>query len=177
MYKTGTNADYPGFHVHIQALWICAPDTLYETTHSWNSEPQNIEYRTAECRRMESLCSVFFKIDRIHYFEIRHSTFIIRYSLFQSFFYDQTGCFSGQAVHVWYYISMSQNQRCSNRSRRRPRSVWHRASRTLFFDYENEDDDEKQSTGHFRHLPLMSLHSSLVPNLLKSHHVCTWFMP
>ncbi len=24
---------------------------LYETTHSWNSEPQNIDYRTAECRR------------------------------------------------------------------------------------------------------------------------------
>jgi hypothetical protein len=35
------------------------------------------------------LCSVFFKIDRIHYFNIR-------YSLFQSFFSDQTGRFSGQ---------------------------------------------------------------------------------
>jgi hypothetical protein len=48
------------------------------------SEPQNIECRTAECRRKESLCSVFFKIDRstqrltagrIHYFDIRHSLF------------------------------------------------------------------------------------------------------
>jgi hypothetical protein len=31
-----------------------------------------------------------------------------------------------------------------------------------FFDYENEDDDEdeKLSTGHFRHSPLMSLHSN-----------------
>jgi hypothetical protein len=28
-----------------------------------------------------------FKIDRIHYFDIRHSLFDIRYSLFQSFFY------------------------------------------------------------------------------------------
>jgi hypothetical protein len=24
------------------------PETLYETTYSWNSEPQNNEYRTAE---------------------------------------------------------------------------------------------------------------------------------
>jgi hypothetical protein len=37
------------------------------------------EQRTAECRRVESLCSVFFKIDRIHYFDIRHSTFDIRF--------------------------------------------------------------------------------------------------
>jgi hypothetical protein len=84
---------------------------LYETTPKWhgfliinlaalatgrNSEPQNIEYRTAEFRRMESLCSGFFKIDRIHYFDIRHSLFDIRYSLFQSFFFDLTGRFSGQ---------------------------------------------------------------------------------
>jgi hypothetical protein len=33
----------------------------YETL---KSEPQNIEYRTAECRRVESRRSVFFKIDR-----------------------------------------------------------------------------------------------------------------
>jgi hypothetical protein len=70
------------------------------------SEPQNIEYRTAacdepfgpeltaegfsrvECRRVESLCSVFFKIDRIHYFDIRHPLFDIRYSLFQRFFFN-----------------------------------------------------------------------------------------
>jgi len=31
------------------------PGKSYETTNSWNSEPQNIEYRTAECRRVESL--------------------------------------------------------------------------------------------------------------------------
>ena len=36
----------------------------HETTHSWNSEPQNIECRTAEFRRVESLRAVFFKIDR-----------------------------------------------------------------------------------------------------------------
>jgi hypothetical protein len=48
------------------------------------------------------------------------------------------------------------------RTRSRPRSIWQRASQTLFFDNENEDDDEdeKQYSGHFRHLPLMSLHSN-----------------
>ena len=29
---------------------------------NFNSEPQNIEYRTAECRRMESLRSVFLNM-------------------------------------------------------------------------------------------------------------------
>jgi len=46
------------------------------------SEPQNIEYRTAECRSVESLCSVFFKIDKIHYFDppaAEHSLFDIRF--------------------------------------------------------------------------------------------------
>ena len=33
----------------------------------------------------------FFKIDRIHHFDIRHSLFDIRYSLFQSFLFDLTG--------------------------------------------------------------------------------------
>ena len=44
-----------------------------------------------------SRCALsFFKIDRIHHFDTcppeEDSTFIIRYSLFQSFFSDQTGC-------------------------------------------------------------------------------------
>ncbi|CAB1082911.1 hypothetical protein D1AOALGA4SA_10502 [Olavius algarvensis Delta 1 endosymbiont] len=30
----------------------------------------------------------FYKIDRIHSFDIRHSLFDIRYSFFQSFFFD-----------------------------------------------------------------------------------------
>jgi len=67
----------------------------------WNydkSEPQNIEYRTAECRSMESLRSIFFKTDRIHYFDIRHSLFDIRYPLFQSFFFDQISHFQGQPL-------------------------------------------------------------------------------
>ena len=42
---------------------------------------------------MDSLRSVFIKIDRIHYFDIRYSLFDIRYSLFQSFWFDQTGSF------------------------------------------------------------------------------------
>ncbi|CAB1074642.1 hypothetical protein D1AOALGA4SA_2461 [Olavius algarvensis Delta 1 endosymbiont] len=36
---------------------------------------------------MVSLRSVFFKIDGIHYFDIRYSLFDIRHALFQSFFY------------------------------------------------------------------------------------------
>jgi hypothetical protein len=62
-----------------------------------------VEQRTAEYRisnrRMPkggiALLSLF-KIDRIHYFDIRNSLFDIRYSLFQSFFFDQRGCFGGQ---------------------------------------------------------------------------------
>jgi len=53
------------------------------------SEPQNVEgwFRFAQS---------FFKIDRIHPFDIRHSLFDIRYSLFQSFFFDQTGRFQAR---------------------------------------------------------------------------------
>ena len=36
------------------------PDTSYETPGLLNSEPQNIEYRTAELRRIDSLHSIFF---------------------------------------------------------------------------------------------------------------------
>ena len=63
--------------VRCQGTEVLIPDTLYETTNGLNSEPQNIEYRTAECRRVESLCSVFFKIDRIHYsmFDVGRSMF------------------------------------------------------------------------------------------------------
>ena len=39
-------------------------------------------------------------------------------------------------------------RRPPHRIRSRPRSVWQRASQTLFFDY--EDEDEKQSNRHFR---------------------------
>ena len=35
------------------------PDTMYETTQNQKSEPQNIEYRTAELRRVVSLHSIF----------------------------------------------------------------------------------------------------------------------
>ena len=42
------------------------------------------------------------------------------------------------------------------RTRHRPRAEWQRISTTLFFEYENEDDDEyeKSSTGNFGHLLL-----------------------
>jgi hypothetical protein len=42
-----------------------------------NSEPQNNEYRTAEFRRVDSLCSVFFKLT-----EYIPSTFDIHDSIF-----------------------------------------------------------------------------------------------
>ncbi len=45
--------------------------------HEVKSEPQNIEYRTAEFRSVESLRSVFYKKDRIHYsmFDVGRSMF------------------------------------------------------------------------------------------------------
>ena len=43
-----------------QGTEVLNPDTSYET-NGLNSEPQNIEYRTAECRRVESLRSVEIK--------------------------------------------------------------------------------------------------------------------
>jgi hypothetical protein len=42
-----------------------------------NSEPQNIEYRTAECRRVESLRSIILKLR-----EFIPSTFVIHNSIF-----------------------------------------------------------------------------------------------
>ena len=50
---------------------------------------------------MGSLRSVFIKIDRIHYFDIRYSLFDIRYSLFYSFFLDLTGRFFGQRRRLY----------------------------------------------------------------------------
>jgi hypothetical protein len=51
--------------------------------HQVKSEPQNRRISNNECRRVGSLRSVIFhKIDRIPYFDIRHSTFDIHYSIF-----------------------------------------------------------------------------------------------
>jgi hypothetical protein len=55
-------------------------ETLYEKLHEFKkrtAEPQNIEYRMSKCG-IASL-SHFYKIDRIHYFDIRHSLFDIRF--------------------------------------------------------------------------------------------------
>jgi len=78
-------------------------NALYETSQNFNSEPQNIESRTAECRRVESLCSVFLKIDRIPYFDIRYSLFDIHYSLFESFFsrFDWTPGPEAALIRSW----------------------------------------------------------------------------
>ena len=63
---------------------------LYETTHSWNSEPQNIEQENSNDEVWNRCAQSFFKNinDRIPYFDIRYYLFDIRYSLFQSFFFD-----------------------------------------------------------------------------------------
>ena len=52
---------------------------------------RGVGIRTPTSRRLRSV--IFYKIDRIPYFDIRYSLFDIRYSLFQSFFLDQTGRF------------------------------------------------------------------------------------
>jgi len=66
-----------------------------ETTHSWNSKPQNIEQEISNDEVWNRCDQSFFKniSDRIPYFEIHYSLFDIRYSLFQSFFFDKTGRF------------------------------------------------------------------------------------
>jgi hypothetical protein len=64
------------------------------------AEPQNIEYRMSK-GRIASL-NHFYKIDRIHYFDIRHMSagggFIIRYSLFQSFFSIRLAAFQASGI-------------------------------------------------------------------------------
>jgi hypothetical protein len=56
------------------------------------SEPQNIEQEISNDEVWNRCAqSFFYKIDRIHYFDIRYSLFDIRYSLFQSFYFDLTG--------------------------------------------------------------------------------------
>jgi hypothetical protein len=59
-------------------------ETLYETTHSWNSKPQNIEQEISNDEVWHRCAQSFFKNnnDRIPYFDIRYSLFIVRYSLF-----------------------------------------------------------------------------------------------
>jgi hypothetical protein len=53
------------------------------------AEPQNIEYRISNVEgRFRFAQSFFYKIDRIRSFDIHYSIFDIRYSLFQSFFFD-----------------------------------------------------------------------------------------
>ncbi len=81
--------------IQIQRISCLTPDTSYETTHSWNSEPQNIEQEISNDEVWNRCAQSFFKNnnDRIPYFDIRYSLFDIRYSLFQSFFFDLTGRF------------------------------------------------------------------------------------
>jgi hypothetical protein len=70
---------------------ICplSSEPLYETTPSWNSEPQNIEQEISNDEVWNRCAQSFFKNNEsIPYFDIRYSLFDIRYSLFQSFSFD-----------------------------------------------------------------------------------------
>jgi len=84
-------------HFARAAPWPAAgltPETPCETSPERNSEPQNIEYRTAEFRRVVSLRSVFF-IKTIEYlpsiFDIHYSIFV-----FWNFFYRSNWPFRGR---------------------------------------------------------------------------------
>jgi hypothetical protein len=86
------------------------PDTSYETSHGWNSEPQHIECRMSKGGIASGFAfgydptgrSVFFKIDRSAK-SSRQAEYITSIfdtysppeedSLFQSFFFDLTGRF------------------------------------------------------------------------------------
>jgi hypothetical protein len=61
---------------------VLYPETLSETTQSWNSELQNIESAGGGNDEVWNRCAQsFFKNnnDRIPYFDIRYSLFDIRY--------------------------------------------------------------------------------------------------
>jgi hypothetical protein len=80
---------------------VIDPDTSYETKFSWSSEPQNIEQEISNDEVWNRCAQSFFKNinDRIPYFAIHYSLFDIRYSLFQSFFFDLTGRFLPAALN------------------------------------------------------------------------------
>jgi hypothetical protein len=84
----------------VSGLCNGSTDTSDKTTHSWNSEPQNIEQEISNDEVWNRCAQSFFKNnnDRIPYFDIRYSLFDIRYSLFQCFFLDSIGRFSGQQL-------------------------------------------------------------------------------
>ena len=77
--------------VRCQGVDVLDPETSYETTPKWhgfvllrlaalavelNSEPQNNEYRITNFEVWNRFAQSFYKIDRIHSFDIRYSLFI-----------------------------------------------------------------------------------------------------
>ena len=57
------------------------PEAVYETTHSWNSEPQNIEQEISNDEVWNRYAQSFLNNNngRIPYLDIRYSLFDIRY--------------------------------------------------------------------------------------------------
>jgi hypothetical protein len=69
-----------------------------------NIEPQNVE-------GWNRFAQSFFKIDRIHYFDIRHSLFDIRYSLFRVSFLIRLAVFlasGGAHMKLHLYVAKSK---------------------------------------------------------------------
>ena len=53
-----------------------------------------------------------------------------------------SSCFSSTSTRTIFYSPHFTRPRPRTRTRTRRRSVWQRASLTLYFDYEDEHDDE-----------------------------------
>jgi hypothetical protein len=66
---SGVRFQVSGVRIKLRALAPCM-------NHELNSEPQNRRISNIECRRVVSLRSVFYKIERIHYstFDVGRST-------------------------------------------------------------------------------------------------------
>ena len=81
-------AQFIGFRFQVsgfgcQGTEVLSPDIVYET-HSWNSEPQNIEQEISNEEVWIHCAQSFLKIIMIEYlnFDIRCSLFDIHYSFF-----------------------------------------------------------------------------------------------
>jgi hypothetical protein len=104
--------------VSVQVSGLKVAISSYETTHSWNSEPQNIESAGGGNDEVWNRCAQSFFInnnDRIPYFDIRYFLFDIRYSFFSEFIsrLDWTLAARGGAymkLHLQNYVRPSKSR-------------------------------------------------------------------
>ncbi|CAB1081596.1 hypothetical protein D1AOALGA4SA_9244 [Olavius algarvensis Delta 1 endosymbiont] len=86
-----------GFRCRVSGVRISRTSVpLYEI--SLKANRRTAEYRISNVEGWNRFAQSFYKIDRIHSFDIRHSLFDIRYSLFQGFFFDLTGSLFGRRL-------------------------------------------------------------------------------